>query len=65
MSENALVNSFCSKTNRTFSLLVVPYLNVIRNPEPEKFLLVALESEILLKIEIRNSSSTDKSYGAI
>ena len=33
VSENALFNSFCSKTNRTFSLFVVPYLNVIRNPE--------------------------------
>ena len=50
-------------------LPVVPYLNVIRNQEPEKFLLVALESEIqhyeswiLLNIEIRNSSSTDKSH---
>ena len=45
VSENALFNSFCSKTNRTFSLPVVPYLNVIGNPEPETFLPVALESE--------------------
>ena len=35
-----------NKSGRSFFLPVVPYLNLIRNPEPGKILFVALESEI-------------------